>query len=63
MTHFDYMQEDNSAQMFCWTIISGVVVIDYPLIICHYLCDGISQSENSSDGQHTLYTGLALQMT
>lgn len=29
----------------------------------HYLCDGVAQRQHSSDGQHTLYTGLALQVT
>lgn len=33
------------------------------LIICRYLCDGVAQSQHSSDSQHTLYTGLALQVT
>lgn len=28
-----------------------------------YLCDGVSQSEDSSDCQHTFYTGLALKVT
>lgn len=28
-----------------------------------YLCDGVAQRQHSSDRQHTLYTGLALQVT
>lgn len=48
------MQERNAALMLCCT---------YTSIICLYLCDGVAQSENSSDGQHTLYAGLAFQVT
>ena len=35
----------------------------YPLILCHYLCDGVCQSQHSSNSQHTLYAGLALKVT
>lgn len=29
----------------------------------HYLCDGVAQRQHGCDGQYTLYTGLALQVT